>query len=700
MAQEAVPPGMPRPRRRLLLLVGLLVALSFVGLMLAATDGYFTPQVTDLYLVCQYAKAMAEGHPFRYNPGEPPSTGATSLLHTALLAAAHAAGMRGQGLVAFAILAGVIAYLASIDLARRIGGLLGDADSGTLAGALVALGGPLVWGYLGGSDAGLFSVLALVVFLALLRDWDRPRVPWALVAALSLAVLTRPEGVVVALVLAICWQRSPGGPVRRAAMWVPVAIGLAHFALNRLLTGTWSSTSVAGRSIFDNYSLPDSLALTTEYAIDVVRGVLLGLYPSQTPIGVARGWAPYYFVPLALLLALLAVLRAPEPLRRPLGAWLWACGAGALLAMPGNHAGVHFNRHLLWIFPTVHVLAALGLRHLVFHLFAAEDGRQRAWRLGAGAAIVLAGLSTARFAAHYAAGAGEVYRRDVAAARWIRQNLPPGATIANQATSIEYLTGHRNFNLHGVNTPAFLDNLAAERDAGTLESLARLAPAERPRYLLTTASQRGSVLVDLMARGAPLFRTSSLADEIEIHEARYDLVGTSHRPYLGHTGREASGLTEVDRLNVCDRRDERRHAYRLSSRIGDLALRGTPRVDTYAGTGAGGQTVADAGRAILGFEEFSVSTRPGQPLLVALRTADGVQAGVRQWSGSAQYDLGFPEARVALSIDGQTVAQVDARPAAGWDELTLRVGASAIRSTSTRLRVSGRYASFYYWFYQ
>ena len=32
--------------------------------------------------------------------------------------------------------------------------------------------------------------------------------------------------------------------------------------------------------------------------------------------------------------------------------------------------------------------------------------------------------------------------------------LPPGAILANVATSVEYLTGHHNMNLHGVTSPA------------------------------------------------------------------------------------------------------------------------------------------------------------------------------------------------------------------------------------------------------
>src|SRR5215468_11234657 len=115
---------MPRPTASLVLLA-LAVAGVFLAFMLAATGGHFVPQVVDLYLVCQYARALAEGHPFQYNAGDAPSTGATSLLHTAVLALAHAVGLRGEALIAFAILLGAALYGASVLLAARIGRMLG-----------------------------------------------------------------------------------------------------------------------------------------------------------------------------------------------------------------------------------------------------------------------------------------------------------------------------------------------------------------------------------------------------------------------------------------------------------------------------------------------------------------------------------------------------------------------------------------------
>src|SRR5687768_464838 len=148
-------------RRRTMLLLGgaAAVAFLFIASMLYASRGQFVAQVADLYLVAQYARAMAEGHPFQYNPGEAASTGATSLLHTGMLAAAHRAGFRGEGLIAFAILSGAAFFVATVKMARDVGLMLAGPREGWLAGGLVALGGPVVWGFLYGADVALFMFL-------------------------------------------------------------------------------------------------------------------------------------------------------------------------------------------------------------------------------------------------------------------------------------------------------------------------------------------------------------------------------------------------------------------------------------------------------------------------------------------------------------------------------------------------------------
>ncbi|HEU0094663.1 MAG TPA: hypothetical protein VFS78_21290, partial [Vicinamibacteria bacterium] len=196
------PPLVRRPAF-VLLAVAAVVAGAFLFFMFAATEGHFVPQVADLYLVCQYARAIAQGHPFRYNPGEPPSTGATSLLFTVALALPEALGIRGEGLVAFAILSGGALYAGTVLLARTVALRLAGPREGTLAGLLVALGGPVVWSFFYGSDIALFLFLALWLLERWLASADAGVPLWT--APGVLLALARPEGLPIALALALAW---------------------------------------------------------------------------------------------------------------------------------------------------------------------------------------------------------------------------------------------------------------------------------------------------------------------------------------------------------------------------------------------------------------------------------------------------------------------------------------------------------------
>jgi hypothetical protein len=687
---------------RALLLLGGLVATVFLALMLATTSGHFVAEVPDLYVVCQYARAMAEGHPFRYNAGEAPTTGSTSLLHTAVLAAADAAGARGEGLVAFAVLLGALYYLASIFLAVRIGTRLAGGREGRLAGGLVALGGPVVWGYLYGSDIALFLLLALFLLDRWLAYWQSGRAGGLAVAG-SLLALARPEGLPIALSLGAASLLRKGAVSRRDRVlpWVPVAAGAAVVVLQRAMTGQWLSTSVADKALLPNYGLVQGMDAALKYGVDVLRGLLLGFYPAEAPIGFAQGQAPFAFPPLGLLFVLLAAATLPASFRLPARVWLLVVTAIFALVGPNVFMGVQFNRYLLWAFPGLLAFVAVGLGAATRLLARDDDALERVlFRAGAALFLLLGALSTGRFAAVYAEMAGATWRREIPAAEWIRAHLPRGATIANVATSIEYLTGHHNLNLHGVTSPGFVGSRPVEKEADLYEALCRLPRDERPTYLLVTRSGLdNSALLPRFADGPPLYETSSLDDDLLLFRAKWDLVGRNALAYLPETRRAVAGLAEVDRLNVCDVVDERAHAYRHRSRRGELLIGGFVGIDDYH-LPAGDLTVADGGRAIFGDESFRVRSRRGRPLVVVLRTLRTVQVQALRAAGGLVAKVEIPAADVAVEAGGRTVARLEIPNGPGWNEHVFAIPADAVGDGSTELRLSGRYASFQYWFYQ
>jgi hypothetical protein len=703
MEPPTAAPGPADPHGLRVLVLGLAVGLMFVGLLLASTNGHFVPPVVDLYVICQYAKAMAEGHAFHYNAGEAASTGATSILHTAILALGHAAGARGEGLVALAIVLGLAFFLATLGLVRRIGSALGGPTTGTLAGALVALNGPVAWGFMYGSDIALFMLLGAFLLERMLA-WAETGKSTGLVAAGVLLALARPEGLPIAVLLGGLLLREARSARPRFLACLPTLAAGAVLLTQRVMTGSWLGTSVSDKSLLANYSLVDSLGLSAQYAVDVLRGLLFGFYSSEASLGFSRGYAPFYFPPLSMLLLIFCASRVQGPSRRAVRAWLAIVAVVWALVTPNVFMGVHFNRYLMWAFPGLLALVAAGMRHLALALAQGDATfERRLFRSIAAVALALGAFSAVRFAALYADAAGDVWRRDVATAQWIAKSLPRGVAMANIATSVEYLTGHRNLNLHGVTSPAFFGNRTAEREAGTFESLGRLPEAERPEYLISTvATQEASPLLRRLAPGPPLFQSSSLSDELQVLRMSYELVGRSGHLFSPEALRVVKGLEETDRLNICDSQDESVHGYRYSSSLGNVALFGTVRIDTYPPetSGTAPLVVVDAGRMIVGHESFRVNTRPEHELVLVMRTAGSAQVAVRRAAGSALFELEVPEAGILVTVDGQAAGRMGFRPDPGWNEAILRIPGRLIRDRETTLLLQGRYTSYFYWLFQ
>jgi hypothetical protein len=83
-----------------------------------------------------------------------------------------------------------------------------------------------------------------------------------------------------------------------------------------------------------------------------------------------------------------------------------------------------------------------------------------------------------------------------------------------------------------------------------------------------------------------------------------------------------------------------------------------------------------------------------------MRTAPSLNVNLFRASGPAGYAIAFPDAAVALRIDGRLQDRQSFHPPDGWSDVVLRIPADHIRGDATEVEVSGRYAAFRYWFYQ
>ena len=132
--------------------------------------------------------------------------------------------------------------------------------------------------------------------------------------------------------------------------------------------------------------------------------------------------------------------------------------------------------------------------------------------------------------------------------------------------------------------------------------------------------------------------------------------------------------------------------------MGELPVGATVAIAPVA---AGEAPLADAGRLVLGRERFRArNTRAGRDLVVVMRTRTPVDVRFLRASGATETTVAVPETVLTVSAGGRVVAQVRAPNVEGWNEHVFRVPASAVADDSTALELSGRYASYRFWFYQ
>ncbi len=204
------------PRRRLwhhIAVVATVVLAAVVGTALEWRQTAPGFPLDDSWIHLQFARNVAEGHGFSFNPGVP-ELGLERSAVVAPAGSAAAGGSRAVGLrqVAWRGLVAVTA-IAGAALTRR---LCGDDRAALLAGLAVAVTPRMVWAGLSGMEVPLYTALVTVAMLAYVRALDNPRagkVLWALWA--GLAGWARPEAFVAAAILGAAWLAEGARDGRR-----------------------------------------------------------------------------------------------------------------------------------------------------------------------------------------------------------------------------------------------------------------------------------------------------------------------------------------------------------------------------------------------------------------------------------------------------------------------------------------------------
>lgn len=666
----------------LLLVVGLLIAVVYGQVLLSHAGGRWVPPLRDDLIFFQYARALSDGHPYRFFPTADRTTGATSHLYVFALAGLHAAGFKGDGLAAGAFLLNALLWLATLALVFGITRRL-FADLAFAATLLVALTGPVSFAFFACHDMGLATALFFLALYGLVSG----RV---VLAAIGLFLLswTRPEGLLIALALVTTALAAPRGQ-RRPGWAVAGGIGLVGsigvMLLNILLTGDAAFSSIQGKGVLGHYSLQAILGEIGQEVAGIVREIFLGY---------SDGSRGLYFLPLIAVPVLLGFV----PRCRPGAVETW-CAASAILVVlmvsASGFSGLQHDKYLAWVLALVAIYAVAGLPALERVL-----GGMIRWKTLYVLLVAYALLGTAYFLGDYGRRVvGEHATR--ASVERAREFVPAGKRIGVLGSSglQFYLPENEVINLSGFTHRRFA---AAWGSPATQLEILEDDPQVRPDVWYLEESQTGP-LTEMGFIGPMLFSTPAFLGSGahgSFYLAQYENLGAGESPVVPAVVQALEGRTLVDEIDLMLPEHEEKHGYSRFTRFPGTSLKGN-----YVRVRFHDQDIREGGYAIFGDEQFRVTAQPGKDLLVVVRTGLRLTADSKLRPGHrTRFDVALsPPVRVNVFAGGRPVPlEPDALTPgnADLDERLFVIPAQYVTKNPLPIRLAGDHIAFHYWFYQ
>ena len=404
--------------------------------------------IDDAYITFRYARNLLAGLGPFYNPGEP-VLGTTTPLYALILAALGL--LTGGSAAPFPLLATVVNAVADALTCALLVGLgrqLGKSRAGIASALVWAIAPWSVTFAIGGMETSVFIALGSATFY-----FHSKRRPISAALCASLALLTRPDALLLLIPLAVerlrqAWRPSRTGarlPITMPELLVLVGPLVAWGALSIALYGTPIPHSLAAKAVA--YSLPREaglVRLAQHYATPFLESQILG------PWWIAVGLLVY---PALYFLGWLPILRR-DPSSWPLVVFPWVYFLAYAIANP-----LLFRWYLSPPLPIYFLGIAFGVDRL------ATDLRRPAVFyacFGLAVASTLAGWTLRpdhgprNPAPQMAYVQLELQYRQ--AAERLRGELPPGTVLAAaDVGTLGYETGARMLDTVGLVSPASSD---------------------------------------------------------------------------------------------------------------------------------------------------------------------------------------------------------------------------------------------------
>lgn len=662
-------------------LMGLAVMLAYV-LPAHRLGHQVVLPLDDVYIHFQYAKQIANGQLYVYNPDLPPSSGATSLLYPYLLAVGYRLGFTGFALGYWALAIGFVAFVGSIYFVIRIQQSMGLPTPLAVAmSGVFALTGAVGWHFFSGMETGLLIFFMLLVLYALLQK--RWRV-W--IFAASMLVIIRPEGSIMGLlsVGAALWIFRAMQPIwSRGILLLPMLLFNAQPTVNWLITGSREAAGSSAKSILS--------MIPTDYMVmfEQISGNFFRMWWEF-----ATGYSSREGIYLPFGLAIVGVVgwtigayrRKDYAVGLLVWGWLLALTAAVSTLDP---AFWHFKRYQMPAIVLLLVVSGMGLVMLYDWKRWIANSLVGFWSFMAVLSMVV------YFVPAYQLNIQYLLDQQIPMAQWLSENTPESAVVAvHDVGMMRYVGNRTTVDMVGLTTAGAAESW--RHGPGALaEFLSSYTP--RPDYTASYTDALGlSYLADTGIYGELLAEYPViLSDRFNVALAgayqgiwrvdwsAADVADTPKQPYvLG----QLDGFSLVDQLNVADLSSERAHDYVWTN---FERLAGFP-TEVYEMDYAACVTdcrVMDGGRRVNGDIEFAIDVEANKDTILVTRVHP-YQAGT--WDVYAN-DEWIAE-RVIPNMPGV------------WMDVAVLVPAEYVTET-THVRIvpnvpQSHFMPYYHWVYQ
>jgi hypothetical protein len=644
----------------------------------------------DAYIHFQYARQLATGDPYVYNPGEDPTSGATSFIYPYVLAVGYALGFEGLNLGYWAMVVGALALLASMWLVYKLVQQIANVPHwlALMFALTFGINGAVAWHFMSGMETGLVITFVLATLYAFMRGDLR-----AMLIATSVLALLRPEAGIVAgiAVMIFVFRAYREKHLNRAYAWlvVPLLLIALQPMMNFLLTGSFSATGNQAKSI---------LAMVPfEWSV-VIDRIVSNFVQMWRELALTGDYAPLLIAPLALAGWGVLWLKRDHRYAAVLLLLWFLTLTGAISTL--DTAFWHFKRYQMPMIALLFPLAGWGIIALS-SLLAERDPRYRLSLQAITALILLVMvLPLAReFHRLYEVNIANIQAQPLPMAQWLNANTPPDAVIAvHDVGMMRYIGERHTLDMVGLTTPDAADYWRNGPGAvGEFllhhqpDYVAAYTTARGLNYLAETAIY-GELLVGFSANYDP-------ADNVALGAEFQGIFRPTWDDDLQHMPLSASVMSQLvlngavlnirDSINVADLASEADHDYAWSNSTDEAGFTTEVYQFNYSDCPAGDECrVVDGGRRINGEESFTVQFDPQGSDSVLITRLHPASRGV--------FDVYVNDEVVARRWIPEIPGQ--------WLEVATVIPADLI-SAETRIRIvpeidNGFYMPYYHWLVQ